>query len=312
MSTEPPADIDPDRPSEVVGALTLDDLRSLRRLLNIPPRALSLLFILAALIMGGWWLRQLSVALAAPDLSRVSLLGGLADAAADVLVVLMPVALLTRVPSALRSRGPLFAGLSILAALKLLGVVLDLWVSDFDAPAWVFDVSSWLRYLEPPAGALIAYGLLQLRVNPPGRRSLLVLLVLLWVGLVLFGPALLAIQSTVGEAVFGGPGISWWAVLVAVASGFTAWIVVDAWLDHEAPAFFWTLLSGAALWAIAARIVGLPQAVVVVMFQTNLPDSAYVIVSVASVVAPALAFVAYLCFTPRPGDATEGAEDLPR
>ncbi len=312
MSTEPPADFDPDRPSEVVGALSLDDLRPLRRLLNIPPGALSLLFVLAALIVGGWWLRQLSVASATPEVSSVSLLGGLADAAAEVLVVLMPVALLTRVPSALRSRGPLFAGLSMLAALKLLGVVLNVWLSDFDAPSWVIDVATWLGYLQPLGGALIAYGLLQLRVDPPGRRGLLLLLVLLWVGLALVEPVLVAIQIAVGAAAFDSPGISWWAVLVAVTSGFTAWIVVDAWLDHEPPALFWTLLSGAALWAIAARIVSLPQAVVVVMFQSNLPESASVIVSVASVVSLALAFVAYLWFTPRPLDATEGAEDLPR
>jgi hypothetical protein len=312
MSTEPPADIDPDRPSDVVGALSLADLGPLRRLMNIPPRALSLLFILAALIVGGWWLRQLSVALATPDLPGVSLVGGLADGAADVLVVLMPAALLTRVPSALRSRSPLLAGLSILAAVKLVGVVLSVWVSDFNAPTWVIDVATWLRYLQPLGGALIAYGLLQLRADPPGRRRLLVLLVALWVALVLFEPALVAIQNAVGEAAFGGAGISWWAVLVAVTSGFTAWIVVDAWLEHEPPALFWTLLSGAALWAIAARIVGLPQAVVVVMFQSNLPESAYVIVSVASVVSLALAFVAYLSFTPSSLDATEGPGDLPR
>ncbi len=312
MNSEGPASSDPDHSPDVVGALSLDDLRPLRRLMNIPARALSLLFILAAVVVGGWWLRQMTSALAIPGISVVSIAGGLAEGLADVLMVLLPVALLWRVPSALRSRSLLFVGLSILATLRLLGVVLGVWVTDFNGPTWVIDSESWLRYLQPVAGALIAYGLLQLRVNRPGRRVLLVVLVAILVALELAFPAIVAIQNATAPTSFIAAGVDWWAVLAAVTSGFTAWIVIDAWLGHEPPVLFWTLLSAAALWAIGARLVDLPQAIAIVMFESSLPDIVGTIASVAAAVSTGLMFVAYLRYAPQPADATDVVEDQPR
>lgn len=305
MTHLPPDSEDPDRPTKAVGTISWNDLGPLA---SNPRVFLSLPFTVGALIVAAWWLRQLNEAMATPGVPAASIVDGILTGFGAVMAALMPVALLWRVPSALRSRTRLFLGLAVLAALEILAVVGGFWEIDLGSGSGLFTLQSSLQFIQPVGVALIAFGLLDLRVRRPGRSSLLIVLVLLYVGLELSQALIIAIENVVGPNNIAGGGIGWWGVLAAVAGAFTAWVVLDAWLNHEQPTEFWTLLSAAILLGLANRIVGVPESILVVVFQSVLPAVVGTVVSLVSAVAVVLTFTAYLRYTPRPPEPA-GTED---
>ena len=296
---------DPGQPTKPEGAFSWSDLGPLA---SSPRVALSLPFTVGALIVATWWLRELSEAASTPGVSAVLLAGGIVHGFGAVMSVLLPVALLWRVPSALRSRTRLFLGLAVLAALQVVAVLGGFWQVDPGAGSPLFTLQSSLEFIVPIGSALVAFGLLDLRVRRPARSSLLIVLVVIYVGLEVSQALIIAIENALGPNNIAGGGISWWAVLTAVVAAFTAWIVLDAWFEREPPTQFWTLLSAAVLLGLATRIVAVPESVAVVVFQSIPPAAIGTLIELVSTVAVVLAFTAYLRFTPRPPEPAAGDE----
>ncbi len=297
MSDHSPEPDEPDDPPEVVGALTLDDFKWLRKialLTRIPATPLILVFGVGAVLVGAWWIKQLQGAIEV-GLPPGALLDEIFTVISPVVIVLTPAALLRRDPSALRTRTALLCGLAILAVEQFLiaaGQFATIDVSP-NSPFGSVILGS-LPFLAPAGGALIAYGLLVMRVERPRPGFLLVGILAVYLVLNLF-PALLVAAQVQGE---GQLQISWWSLAVAVTSAFAAWVAVDAWVRKESPEPFWLLLAAAFPLRVLAGVWQLPMDVVVIVNQGQLPDAVYALASATVALPGVLALVAYLRYAP--------------
>ena len=296
MTHRSPDSKDPDRPTKAVGSISWSDLGPLA---GNPRVFLSLPFTVGALIVAVGWLRQINAAMSTPGAPAGAVVEVFLTGLVAVVSVLMPVALLWRVPSAVRSRTRLFLGLAVLAVVQVVTVVGGFLQIDPGASS-PFTIDSTIQFIPPIGAALVAFGLLDLRLHWPGRSSLLIVLVIMYVGLEVSTAAIAAIVNAIGPTTIVGAGISWWGVLGAVIGAFTSWIVLDAWLNHEAPTEFWTLLSAAFLLALAGRIVGVPEAIFVLVFQSVVPEVVGFVVSIVGAIAAVLTFAAFVRYAPRP------------
>lgn len=297
MSEPGPEPDEPDDPPQVVGALTLDDFKWLRKiavLTRIPATPLILVFGVAAVLVGAWWVKQLQGAIEVGG-SPGAILDEMFTVIGPVVVVLTPAALLRRDPSALRTRTALLSGLAILALAQFLIAAGQFATIEADPTSPVGSVIlGSLPFLAPTGGALIAYGLLAMRVERPRPGLLLAGILAVYVVLDLFPELLVATQVQV----LGQPQISWWSLAVAVTSAFAAWVAVDAWIRKEPPERFWLLLAAAFPLRVLAGVWQVPMAVVVIVNQSQLPAAVYTLATATVALPGILAFVAYLRYAP--------------
>jgi len=149
-----------------------------------------------------------------------------------------------------------------------------------------------LPFLAPTGGALIAYGLLAMRVERPRPGLLLVGILAVYVVLNLL-PELLAAAQVQGQL-----QISWWSVAVAVTSAFAAWVAVDAWVRKEPPEPFWLLLAATFPLRVLAGVWQVPIDVVVIVNQSELPAAVYALATATIALPGVLALLAYLRYAP--------------
>lgn len=297
MSNVRPEADQPDRSTEVVGALTLPDLGPLGR------RPLSLVFVVAA---AGLALGRAS--LIASDLGR----GGPLDVAAfavvsgatQTLVVLLPAALLWRVPTAPRTHRMLLAGLALGALVELLRLGTALASTSFSQPPIGpgLDTLAWL--VRPLASLLVGLGLLHLRAGRMTRRGMLVVIASIYLAL--------SLVPLGAELIGNAPILFTWIVLVSgilvpFLAAFAGWVPVDAWLAGERPRQFWGLLAlGVPLYVFGALFAEmLPAWVVLPANPAAVNDIAFASLTLGelfSLGAVSLAFVAYARLTPLPVD----------
>jgi len=303
MTSGRPAADDPDVPSEVVGALSWNDLQPLRRLgavRRIRPGLLGLPFVVAALVVGAWWARGLASAATDPLTDWAALAAWTLAGVAAVAAVLLPVALMRRVPDALASQPLLFAGLALGSLVALIDAVIGLWL--LDLPTAAIDLTGFAQDVLPAIGlALVGLGLVRLRGRWPRRPWLLIAIVAVYLGLALLPAGILAVQAQLGslELFGGGPSLS--AILRALATSLLVWVAVDAWLDHEAPARFWGLLAIALPLRLVAAVFQVPQDVAVLAFQGDLGTLVLLPATLAGTLSVLATFVAYARYAPSPG-----------
>jgi hypothetical protein len=301
MSGVRPTTDQPDRTTEVVGAFTLADLGPLGR------RPLSLIFIVAA---AGLALGRASFI--SSDLG----IGGPLDVAAfaavsavtETVVVLLPAALLWRVPAAPRTQRTLLAGLALGALVEVLrlGSALASW-SFSEAPVGsALNTLAWL--VLPVASLLVGLGLLRLRDGRMTRRGMLVVIagVYLVLSLVPLGAELVGNAPVFVTWVFLVSGI-----LVPLLAAFAGWVPVDAWLAGERPSRFWGFLALSVPLHIAGALVGegwsLPAWVTLPADPAAVNGIATASATLGEILAlgaVSLAFVAYARLTPSPAEAS--------
>jgi hypothetical protein len=295
MSDHSPEPDEPDDPPEVVGALTLDDFKWLHKialLTRIPATPLILVFSVGAVLVGAWWIKQLLGALGL-GLSPVVMLEGVFSLVSPFLIVLTPAALLRRDPTVLRTRTALLCGLAILALEQFLIAAGQFATIDASPTSPVGNVIlGSLPFLAPVGGAMIAYGLLVMRIERPRSSLLLVGILAVYVALDL-RPMLIAASQPLFQ-----PQINWWSLAAAVTSAFAVWVAVDAWLRKEPPEPFWLLLGAAFPLRVLAAVWLVPQDVALIVSHTNLPDAVDVAATATIVLPVLLAFVAYLRYAP--------------
>jgi hypothetical protein len=213
---------------------------------------LSLLFVVAAAAVAVGRGRLIADDLGTGGPLDVAVLSSVATIG-ETLVVLLPVALIWRIPTAAHTHRVLFAGLAVGALVEVLrlgafvapGNPLDLTLHE------VLESLAWLAL--PLGGLLVGLGLLRLRGGLATRRGMLVVIA--------FGYLVLNLVP-LGAALIGGEsiGVTWQSVvsqiLVPVTTAFVGWVAVDAWLDHEEPGRFWGLLALAVPLYVAGAFVG--------------------------------------------------------
>ncbi len=311
MSSVPPTAVEPhegdcvddrDLPGDVVGAISWDDLKPLRRLgavARIPTTALDLVFLAAAFVVIAWWTKTIAAALAEPNVPLMAVPTAVLDEATAVVVALLPVALLWRAPHAPGTHPWLLTGLAVGAAYECFSVVGGLWQVDVSISTPLSTLQSALPYLHPVGIALVGVGLLAIRTGKPRRLRLLAALVGLYVAIELVPAATIATSGALGSDPLWGSAIQWVGILTAITSGFAVWVAVGTWLDREAPVAFWGLLALALPLRLVAAIITVPQDILVLTFQGSLPEIAGTVVSLTYAVAVLLAFVAYARYLPQ-------------
>ncbi len=299
MTSGRPAADDRDVPSEVVGALSWDDLKPLRRLGavgRLPRGVVSLPFLIAALIVAAWWATSLGTGTTFPNPSWLWSTVWILEGSAFVVTVLLPVALLLRVPDALASQPILFAGLTLGSVVVLVDAVVGLWLLDATGLLEAVNVGHGIGV--PLGLALVGLGLVRVRGRRPGRPWLLVAIEALYLGLELLPAGILAIQAQLGQGGIVDIGPDPAGILRALATGFVVWVAVDARLDHAAPAGFWALLAIALPLRIVGGIFQVPQAIAVFVFQGDLGPYFGLPGTVTAVLVVLCAFVAYGRYAP--------------
>lgn len=302
MNSVRPTPDQPERPTEVVGALTLADLGPLGR------RPLSLLFVVAAagLAIGRASLIASDLGMGGPlDVAAFATL----SAATQVVVVLLPAAMLWRVPTAPRTHRTLLLGLALNALVEMLHLGAAFAPASFNDPSIEPGPNMLASVVLPIASLLIGLGLLELRAGRMTRRGMLVVIASMYlaVSLVPVGADLIA-----NEAV----SATWLFVVVGIAApllaAFAGWAAVDAWLAGERSSRFWGLLAlGVPLYVIAAVVSegGWALATWVAIPADPLAVNDFGFVSAAfgeifALAAACLAFVAYARLTPSLPDAS--------
>ncbi len=278
--------------------MTLADLGPLGR----HPQRLIFIVAAAGLALGRVWLilRVLDDGLPLDIVAHA-----LVSAATDTVVVLLPAALLWRLPTAARTHRTLLAGLALGAMVELfrLGAALaTTYGNQLPGP----DLNTVASLVLPVASLLVGLGLLELRGGKTTRRGLLVVIASLYlaVSLVPIGADLIA-----NEAI----APTWLSpVLLIVApllAAFAGWVSADAWFAGDRPTRFWGLLAlGVPLFVIAAVVSQggwalMTWAIPVDPVAVN--DLGYVtstLGEIFSLIAAGLAFVAYARLTPSPPD----------
>ena len=215
---------DPDTPTEAVGSWPTIDLGRL----GLPP--LGWVFVAVALFVAATRLRTIGGAPAdiVPDILLSSIQA--------TVVVLLPAALLWRLPGAIRTHTLLLTGLALVAAAQLVMAANQLWPlfhSD-DGTRSTFD-AAW-PLLTPAGGILIGLGLLRLRVGAD-RLSVLAAIVVTYVGI---GVASYLIGAGTGTLHAYDVAI---LVIVPAAAAVAVWVPVAAWLESDTPQAFWGLLA---------------------------------------------------------------------
>ena len=295
MSGQEPDEEDPDRPSEVVGALSREDFRWLGKvaaLTRIPRLPLLLIFGLAAAAVGAWWVRQYQL-VGDPDVDPVQLVALILSVIAAMTTVLTPAALLWRDPSALRTRTALFGGLALLALQQVLISVGGQTMIDLEGSQSIVGViRGSLPFVEPVGGALVAYGLLVMRIERPRPGLMLAGILGVYAAVRLLPDLIAALPSQ------GSLQVDWWSLAIAVTTAFAVWVAVDAWIRREPPELFWLLLAAALPLTILTALLALPESVAVVVYEQSTPWTLVALATLTSVLPMFLAFVAYLRYAP--------------
>jgi hypothetical protein len=301
MNNVRPTTDQPERTNEVVGALTLADVGPMGR------HPQSLIFIVAA---AGLALGRAMLILSELDGLPLDLAAhALVAAATETIVVLLPAALLWRIPSAGRTHRTLLAGLALGALAELLRLGAALAATTYGDQLPGPDLNTVASLVLPVASLLIGLGLLELRGGQSTRRGLLVVIASMYlaVSLVPVGADLIANEAVSATWLFLVVGIA--APLLAA---FAAWVSADAWFAGDRPSRFWGLLAlGVPLYVIAAVVSqgGWALATWVAMPADPLAvnDFGYVSATLGEIfalTAVCLAFVAYARLTPAAPDAS--------
>ncbi len=249
--------------------------------------------------------RLVRIAGSAPEMVT---LYAIAPAIASALRVLLPAALLVRVPDAPRTQRLLFAGLATGAAVAWLHAAIFAWSPSMltgNPSVWTV-VPALLPPLEALAALLVGLGLLQLRARRSTRAGLLVVIVALELGFLL-GQLGLAAAWAYQPLDLGFTAVN---ALVAAAGAFAAWVPVAAWLDRDPPRAFWELLALAFPLGLLAEAIGLTQTIAMTTSQPGgrLSNDLFLVVTTAQALIGAvvslLAIAAYARGTPLPGRAS--------
>jgi hypothetical protein len=233
----------------------------------------------------------------------------------SVVIVALPAALLSRVPSAWRTHRRMLLGL---LAGSVATALLRVWVPLLSVPpdqappgAW-----QWLAFVTGPevlgiVGALlVAVGLARLRTRTPSHRARRLLPVLMLAALVVAASIFLPLvwyPDAVAPSQVTTVLIS--AVIILGSAPITAyclWVPLGAWLEREPPALFWTLLGLAAVTALAGMAVTLAANLALATGPELFAPMAY-LGEALGVVGSILALVAYARLTPPPPEPATGA-----
>ncbi|HEY7599730.1 MAG TPA: RDD family protein [Candidatus Limnocylindrales bacterium] len=246
----------------------------------------------------GWLLTVAALALAlamAIDLVELARIGGdwlwLALVAATAVgTVLLPVALLWRVPGAARRHPVLLLGLALAAALVIGRYLFGLVA--LDLPPLYAAGGSLLSPLSILAPVVVALGLLALRPRGATHAPLFMLLAAVY----LFVPLsrLFALEHVVGDVVVIGGG-----VFGALTSAFAAWVVLGAWLEREPPRPFWAALVGAAVLGFVQFALGMAMLLVSTSDAPALQPLLSLLSAACAAAAVGLGLVAYWRLAPR-------------
>ena len=301
MRSASPTTDQPERTSEVVGALTLPDLGPLAR------RPLSILFVVvaASLTLGRGWLIARDLGLGGPlDLAALAAV----SAATNAVVVLLPAALLWRVPTAPRTHRTLLVGLALGGLVEILRFGAAFVPTSFGDPSIGPGLTTLAWLVLPAPSLLVGLGLLHLRAGQMTRRGMLVVIATLYLvlSLVPLGAELIGNAPVVVTWVFLVSGI-----VVPLLAAFAGWVPVAAWLAGARPSRFWGLLAmGVPLYVVGALLGGgwlLPAWVVAPADPAALNDIATASLALGELFAfgaVSLAFVAYARLTPLRPDAS--------
>lgn len=245
--------------------------------------ALAWLIVGLAVLDTFWWIQVIAGALGTVgnplgDWSAdLSVLGAGIEGAAAVLPVLLPAALLYRIPSAARTQRLLLGGLLLGAAIEVLQrLALPL----LPAPSTVDAIVAQQTAVASLQGAslilgplLIGLGLARMR-GPrsrigPAEIAFLALLGVAWVSEIGSGVA-----PMVARGGLAGPLATATLVLTVLMVGATPsiayqlWVPLTAWHNRNSPATFWRLLGLASI----ATLLALGIAVVVNLSMANAID----------------------------------------
>jgi hypothetical protein len=289
----------PDLSTEVVGALSMADLGPFGR------SPLRLLFVVAAAVVAIG-----RGALIAGDLG----IGGPLDVAAfagvsaatETLVVLLPVALLLRVPAAPQTHLMLLGGLALGALVEVLRLGSAIVPASLADPS-VGSILRTFAWLGVPFGSLlVGLGLLRLRAGRTTRRGMLVVIAFLYL--------VLSLLPLGAELIGKAPvNVTWLflvsGVLVPILAAFAGWVAVDAWLDGERPNLFWGLLAVAVplhvVGAFFSAALPLPALLALPASPAALNSLAMASATLGAILAlvvVTLGFVAYARKTPSPAE----------
>ena len=301
MSSVRPTFDPPERRTEVVGALTLADLGPLGR------RPLSLVFVVAAagLALSHASLIASDLAIGVPlDVAAFAAV----SAATQTMVVLLPAALLWRVPTAPRTHRTLLVGLALGALVEMLRLGAAFASTSFSDPSIGPGLNTLAWLVLPAASLLVGLGLLHLRAGRMTRRGMLVVIASMYLvlSLVPLGAELIGNEPVFVTWVFLVSGI-----LVPLAAAFAGWVPVDAWLAGERPSRFWGLLAlGVPLYVVGALLGGewlLPAWLALPADPAAVNDIVLASAGLGGILtlaAVGLAFVAYARLTPSPPESS--------
>lgn len=301
MSSVRPTTDPPERRTEVVGALTLADLGPLGR------RPLSLVFVVAAagLALSHAPLIASDLAIGVPlDVAAFAAV----SAATQTMVVLLPAALLWRVPTAPRTHRPLLAGLVLGALVEMLRLGAAFSSTSFSDPSIGPGLNTLAWLVLPAASLLVGLGLLHLRAGRMTRRGMLVVIASMYLvlSLVPLGAELIGNEPVFVTWVFLVSGI-----VVPLLAAFAGWVPVDAWLAGERPSRFWGLLAlGVPLYVVGALLGGgwlLPAWLALPADPAAVNDIVLASAGLGGILtlaAVGLAFVAYARLTPSPPESS--------
>jgi hypothetical protein len=301
MSSVRPTTDPPEPTTEVVGALTLADLGPLGR------RPLSLLFVIAAagLAVGRASLTASDLGVGGP--LNVAAFMAL-SAATQTVVVLLPAALLWRIPTAPRTHRTLLVGLALGALVEMLRLGAAFASTSFSDPSIGPGLNTVAWLVLSAASLLVGLGLLHLRAVRVTRRGMLVVIASMYLvlSLVPVGAELIGNEAVIVTWVFLISGI-----VVPLLAAFAGWVAVDAWLAGERPNRFWGLLAlGVPLYVVGALVGGgwlLPAWAALPADPAAVNDIAIASLTLGQLFAlgaVSLAFVAYARLTPSPPDAS--------
>jgi hypothetical protein len=233
---------------------------------------------------------------------------GVAAATATV-AVLLPAALLWRIPTAARTHRTLLAGLALGALVELLrlGATLALQQDGAQLPGSALDTAASL--LLPVATLLVGLGLIELRGGKTTRRGLLVVIAGLYLAVSLV---------PIGANLYANVPISptWMSVVLVIVTplvaAFAGWVAADAWFAGEQPSRFWGLLAlGVPLYVMAAIVSQGGWGLAVWVTEPNNPTTVNDLGSVTAtlgeivgLLAVSFALVAYARLAPSPPDAS--------
>jgi hypothetical protein len=294
-----PEIFDPDEPTPAVGSWPSLDPRRL----GLPP--LAWLFVAAAVFVG--W-RSITMYAGAP-LELGPLVNAAIGTMVGVFVLLVPAALLRRVPDAPGRLPLLFAGLALEGLLWVLSPYGVLWAAEGDPLATILPLVT--QALAAASAILVGLGLLRLRGRRPDRFGLLAAMALVYVAGVLGEQAVLIGPGSMRT----DPMALAQAVVWFVPAAFAVWVPVAAWLDREPPRRFWALLAAPfALWVVAIALGVAANLVTREQFGAVAADLGWVVYSLVWATPSLLAFIAYGWLTPRPSrpaDTVPGGAPMP-